>query len=518
MNASMPSKVFTAAIADLDAQLIEVEIAGFRGLRTFEIVGLPDKTVQESKERINSAVRSSGFLPPFHTNLRLIVNLAPADLKKEGSLYDLPIALGFLLESEQTNFDPLDKISIGELGLDGKIKPVKGVVSIAILAKKLGIKEIILPKENALEAKLVLGREKTPKIIGVSDLKETIGYLEGKKEIVEPKSFSRSLLKEDSTADFCWIKGQEHAKRALEICSAGGHHLTMTGPPGGGKTILAKSIISILPKLEKEEALEVTRIYSIAGLLDPEKPLITSRPFRAPHHTASEAALIGGGNPPRPGEITLAHRGVLFLDEFPEFHRDVLESLRQPIEEGEITILRARHCLKLPSRFILIAASNPCPCGFYQDSQRECRCTSSQIAKYQRKLSGPLADRIDIFVDVPQIKYEKLADNQMIGESKAMRQRVEKARLTQRIRFSKQKGKKKVFTNAEMDLTLIKKICELDSQSHILLKRFVDSSKLSARGYHRVLKVARTIADLEESKKILFEHVSEALNYRLRDV
>jgi magnesium chelatase family protein len=434
-----------------------------------------------------------------------LVSLAPADLKKEGSIYDLPIALGYLLAEKEISFNPKEKLIFGELALDGKLRPIKGAICFSILAKEKGFSEIILPKENAKEAGLIEGI----KVIGVSSLKEAIEYLEKRKRI-EPEKVKIENLKENYQIDFAFIKGQKFAKRALEISAAGGHNVLMIGPPGTGKTLLAKAIPTILPPLSFEESLEVTKIYSIAGILPKENPLITKRPFRAPHHTTSEVALIGGGNPPRPGEITLAHRGVLFLDEFPEYHRDVLESLRQPIEEGKILILRAKHSVELPARFILVAASNPCPCGYYGNEEKECKCTISQIRNYQRKLSGPLVDRMDLLIHVPNVKYEKLVGPDE-ETSEKIKERVIFAREIQKERFKKDK------TNSEMEISEIEKYCQIDSQSENLLRKYVDSGKLSVRGYHRVLKVARTIADLEGKEKISFEHLSEALSYRIKE-
>jgi magnesium chelatase family protein len=506
----MLSKVFSAAVLGLDSQIIEVEVDTSYGLPIFNVVGLPDKAVQESRERVASALKSSGFQSPHSHPLRTLVSLAPADLKKEGSLYDLPIALGFLIASKQIRFDPQGRIFVGELALDGKLRPVKGVLSISLMAKEKGFSEIILPKDNAVEAGLVQGI----KTIGVENLGQAIKYLQKEIEILPSETKIGSLFeKTDYPIDLGYIKGQEYAKRALEISASGGHNLLMTGPPGAGKSILAKALPSILPPLSFEESLEVTKIYSIIGLLPKEKPLINLRPFRSPHHTSSEPALIGGGNPPRPGEITLSHRGVLFLDEFPEFHRDVLESLRQPIEDGEITVLRAKNYITYPAKFTLVAAANPCPCGYYGDPERECKCLYNQIQNYRRKLSGPLIDRMDIFVTVPQLKYEKLIASDMENCSVKIKERVIRAREIQKERFKNEK----ILTNSEIDIPKIKKYCEICSKSGNLLKKYVDSGKLSARGYHRVLKVARTIADLDNSENILYNHLSEALMFRIRE-
>ena len=498
------SKICSAAVCGLDAQLIEVEVDASYGLRRFEVVGLPDKSVQEAKERVGAAIESAGFKSPHREPVKVLVSLAPADLKKEGTLYDLPIALGYLLANKKTRFDPAGKIFLGELALDGRLRPARGAVCFAIACREKGVKEIILPEENAAEAALIGG----VRAIGVKTLAQAIGYLEGSVFVAPAIAAAEKPGASKGGNLFDMIAGQESAKRALEIVAGGGHNLSMWGPPGTGKTLLAKTLPEIIPPLSFEESLEVTKIYSVCGLLAGGS-LIAQRPFRAPHHTASDAALIGGGNPPRPGEITLAHRGVLFLDEFPEFHRDALEALRQPIEEGTINILRARHAMSLPARFMLVLASNPCPCGNFGNPEKPCVCSPSQIRMYRKKLSGPLMDRIDLFINVPAVKYEKLVQNaprESLGEK--MKERVAQCRAVQAARYGKER------TNAEMDIAQIKEFCRLNGDSERLLKAAVDSAKISARGYHRVLKVSRTIADLDEKKDIAQNHVSEALSYR----
>lgn len=510
LNNLMPSKVFSAAIVGLEAKLVEVEVDVSQGLRSFSIVGLPDKAVKEAEERVDAAIKSSKLLSPHSRTFKVLVNLAPADLKKEGSLYDLPIALAFLIASNQTSANPKGSLLLGELSLDGKLRPVKGALSFAILAKQQGMKEIILPHENASEAALI----KEVAVIGAESLGQVVAHLEHKKRAAPFSANSIAKTPNEHAVDIGWIKGQEYAKRALEITAAGSHNMFFFGPPGGGKSLLAKSLPSILPPLTMDEALEVTRIYSVAGMLPENQPLVNARPFRSPHHVASDVALIGGGNPPRPGEITLAHRGVLFLDEFPEFHRDVLESLRQPIEDGAITVARAKHNVTFPSRFMLIAASNPCPCGYLNSPDRPCTCSNGQIAMYRRKLSGPLMDRMDLFIEVPAVKYEKLVDtSNEQNPSAALRVRIEKARQLQKERFAGTA----MLTNSDMNIPAIKQYCAHDEKSQQLLKKYVDAGKLSARGYHRVLKVARTIADLAQMPNIQYDHIAEALMYRLKD-
>lgn len=394
--------------------------------------------------------------------------------------------------------------------MDGKLRPLKGALSFTLMAKNNKFKEIILPKQNAPEASLI----KEIKVVGVESLSEALSYIEGRKEILGEKFENQKITSDsENQVDIGWVKGQEYAKRALEITAAGGHNLFMFGPPGGGKSLLAKALPSILPKLSFTESLEVTKIYSAAGLLPESQVIINNRPFRSPHHVISDVALIGGGSPLKLGEITLAHRGVLFLDEFPEFHKDVLESLRQPIEEGKISVSRAKYNFLLPSRFMLIAASNPCPCGYYNDPEKPCTCSPSQVSMYRRKMSGPLMDRMDLFIEVPAVKYEKLTAQSAENQSDSIREKIEKAREIQKQRFSGER----ILTNSEMNIPEIKKYCEHDEKSKNLLKKYVDSGKLSARGYHRILKVGRTIADLANSENIKYEHIAEALMYRIRE-
>lgn len=508
-------KVISASILGLEAQLIEVEVDLTSGLHSFSIVGLADKAIGESKERVSSAIKNIGAKYPKKFNKRITVNLAPANIKKEGALYDLPIAIAFLAASDQLLCDLENKLFLGELSLDGRLRSVNGVLAIALSAVSLGIKEIYLPKINAKEAAIVKGIT----VYGVSALSDLIMHLEGKKIIAQEKMMTHTFSPPENRIqdiDMAYIKGQTHAKRAMEIAAAGAHNILMGGPPGGGKTLIAKTLPTILPKMRFEESLEVSKIYSIAGLLTKDKPLITCRPFRSPHHSSSEAAIIGGGSSPRPGEISLAHRGVLFLDEFPEIHRDVLESLRQPLEEGEVTVSRTHGTTLFPSRFMLVAAHNPCPCGFLNDSHKECSCNPGQISRYRKKLSGPILDRIDIHIEVPKVEYEKLASNTLEEPSFRIRERVGRARALQDERFKKdyEESGKIIFTNSEMPIPLIKKYCQVGKSSQDLLKNAVTKLSLSARSYHKILKVARTIADLAERENIEAYHVAEAIQYR----
>jgi len=510
----MPAKIFSAALIGLDCLPIEVEVDMSPGLHNFSIVGLPDPAVKESKERVSSAIKNSGASPPHHSNRRVTVNLAPADLKKEGPSYDLPIAVAFLIASDQVSIKNIDldkSFFVGELSLEGKLRHTNGVLALALMAKAKGFANLFVPKVDAPEAALV----EDLNIFGVENLEDLFLHLEGKKLIERQAQtdVSQFYTANESPYDLAYVKGQDNAKRALEIAAAGGHNLLMSGPPGSGKTLLARTLPTILPPLTLEEALEVTKIFSIAGRLGEGRPLLTERPFRSPHHTASAPALVGGGNHPKPGEITLAHRGILFLDEFPEFHRDVLEALRQPLEDGVVTVSRAQGTINFPARFTLVAAMNPCPCGNATNPHKQCVCSPGQVSKYKRRISGPLLDRIDLHIEVPPIKYDKLATEKVAEESAAVRTRVAQARTIQKTRFKNLN----ISTNAEMNLQLLKEYCRLDEIGQQLLKNAVIQQHLSARAYHRVLKLARTAADLAGETKISSNNIAEALQYRPRE-
>ncbi len=505
----MLSQVTSGALLGIEAYLVEVQVDLARGLPYFTTVGLPEGAVKESKDRVKSALKNCGYVFPRE---RVTVNLAPADIKKTGAAFDLPIAVGLLAAQGLIEPEKLsDYLLMGELSLDGRLRPINGALSLAMAARKGGLKGIILPEENAPEAAVVERIEVLP----ASHLPAVIEFLTEEASLKPYTVDLNSIFNRNSAEGLNLndVRGQEHAKRALEVAAAGGHNMIMVGPPGSGKSMLARRFPTILPPLSFDEALETTRIYSAVGLVSPNEALITTRPFRAPHHTISDAGLIGGGQIPKPGEVSLAHHGVLFLDELPEFKKNVLEVMRQPLEDGRVTISRATMSLTFPARFMLVAAMNPCPCGYFSDPVKECTCSPTQIQRYRAHISGPLLDRIDLHVEVPAVKYKELGTETSGEPSAVIRERVQRARKIMRDRLV-QAG---LYTNAQMENAHLRQFCQLDRESQKLLETAMERLGLSARAYTRIIKLARTIADLEGARDIALHHISEAIGYRSLD-